>query len=81
MAVAVLKKKDLQSILGALPSFLKLPAHKFWVDYDVEADVLYLSFRKPQRAKDSELLDGGIIVHTDGHEVVGVTIMEASSRG
>lgn len=81
MAVAALKKKDLQSILAALPSFLKLPARKFWVDYDEEADVLYLSFRRPQHAKDSELLDDGVIVHTDGHEVVGVTIMEASSHG
>lgn len=80
MAVATFKKKDIQSVLAALPSFLKLPSHRFWVDYDEEADVLYLSFRKPQRATESEERDDGIIVRTAGGEVVGLTILDASSR-
>ena len=81
MAVATLKKKDLQSVLAALPSFLNLPVRRFWVDYDEDADVLYLSFRKPQGATDSEMDDDGIIVRTRGAEVVGVTILDASTRG
>jgi len=80
MAVETLSKKDLTRILAALPSFLALPRKKFWVDYDEEADVLYLSFQKPQRATDSDLRDDGIIVRTRGAEVVGLTILDASTR-
>jgi uncharacterized protein YuzE len=50
-----------------------------WIDYDAEADVLYLSFRKPQRATDGELRDDGIIVHRRGKKV-GLTIQAASTR-
>ncbi|MFH0812679.1 MAG: DUF2283 domain-containing protein [Pseudomonadota bacterium] len=31
-----------------------------WVDYDKEADVLYISCKRPQRATDSEMLDNGV---------------------
>ena len=48
--------------------------------YDAEADVLYLSFRKPSQAGDSEISDDGIIVRYQGGEVVGVTILNASER-
>jgi uncharacterized protein YuzE len=50
-----------------------------WIDYDAEADVLYLSFAKPQRATDSEMHDDGIIVRR-GKKVVGLTIQDASMR-
>ena len=45
-----------------------------WVDYDVEADVLYLSFRKPQQATDSQL-EGDVIYHYRQGELVGLTII------
>jgi len=48
--------------------------------YDEEADVLYLSFRRPQRATDSEVRDDGIIVRKRGKEIVGLTILDASTR-
>lgn len=80
MAVKSLTKRDLDNILGLLRGLLRLPARRFWVDYDEEADVLYLSFRKPQKATESELRDDGVIVRTRGGEVVGVTILEASAR-
>jgi uncharacterized protein YuzE len=51
-----------------------------WIDYDEEADVLYLSFCKPQKANDSELRDDGIIIHRRGKKVVGLTIQDASTR-
>jgi uncharacterized protein YuzE len=51
-----------------------------WIDDDAEADVLYLSFRRPQRATDSEMRDNGIIVHRRGNQIVGLTILEASTR-
>ena len=42
--------------------------------------VLYISLRKPQRASDSEMRDDGVIVHRHGKRIVGLTILDASSR-
>ncbi len=80
MAVASLSNTDVKNILAALRGIPKAPVRRFWVDYDEGADVLYLSFRKPQRATDSELREDGVIVHTRGREVVGLTILDASKR-
>jgi hypothetical protein len=44
-------KEIIDSCLGLSSELAKLPVKHIWVDYDEEADVLYLSFRKPQRAK------------------------------
>jgi uncharacterized protein YuzE len=78
--IADLQPKDLTRILKAVPQLVRLPAKQMWIDYDTEADVLYLSFSKPQRATDSELRDDGIIVHRRGKKVVGLTIQDASAR-
>jgi uncharacterized protein YuzE len=67
--------------LGQLAPFLtRMPTAKITVDYDREADVLYVSFRRPQKATDSEMLDDGVLIRYRGDEVVGVTILEASKR-
>ena len=80
MAVETLNARDVRSILGNLRVFLRVPFRRYWVDYDEEADVLYLGFRKPQRATDSELTSDGIIVRKRGEEIVGLTILAASKR-
>ena len=72
--------KDIACILRAVPRLVNLPAKQMWIDYDADADVLYLSFCKPQRASDSDLRDDGIIVHCRGKKVVGLTIQDASRR-
>ena len=51
-----------------------------WVDYDKEVDVLYISFRRPQRATDSEMLEEGILLRYKDDELVGITILDASKR-
>ena len=51
-----------------------------WVDYDKEADVLYLSFRKPQRARKTIETDQEVLIRTDGDLIVGITILNASSK-
>lgn len=48
--------KDI-NILESVPYLLNMPSKKMWVDYDDEADVLYISFRKPQHADDSVMED------------------------
>ena len=39
---------ETSDILESVPYFLKLGAKKLWLDYDEEADVLYVSFRRPE---------------------------------
>jgi uncharacterized protein YuzE len=51
-----------------------------WIDYDREADVLYLSFRKPQRATKTIETDDDILIRKDDDKIVGITILNASSR-
>jgi len=48
-----------------------------WIDYDREADVLYISFEKPQRATDSILKDNVLIGKRNG-KIIGLTILNAS---
>ena len=78
--VADLQPKDFARILKAVPRLVNFPAKQLWLDYDAEADVLYLSFSKPQRATDSEMREDGIIVHRRGKKIVGLTIQDASTR-
>lgn len=59
---------------------LQLPVRNVWIDYDKEADVMYVSFRKPQRATKTVEVDEDILVRKDRRTVVGVTILNASSH-
>lgn len=59
---------------------LALPARQMWTDYDSEADVLYVSFRKPQQANDSILEEDGNIYHYRDGELVGITVLNASQK-
>ncbi len=62
------------------PAFLSIPFPHIWYHYDAEADVLYLSFKKPSRADDSELTDDDVIVRYEAGEVIGLTILHASQQ-
>ena len=79
-AVNTVNKEMIDSCLGLSSDLAKLPVKHIWVDYDEEADVLYLSFRKPQRAKKTVERDDDILIRTDGDKIVGITILDASSR-
>ena len=71
---------NLDSVLTVVPQVLQLHQNNVWFSYDEEADVLYVNFKKPSHADDSELLDNGVIVRYEGEEVVGMTIMNASKK-
>ena len=51
-----------------------------WSSYDEEADVLYVNFKKPSHATDSDLTDDDVIIRYEGDVVVGLTILHASKR-
>ncbi|MEB3355348.1 MAG: DUF2283 domain-containing protein [Synechococcales bacterium] len=47
------------------------------IDYDSEADVLYISFQTPQQANDS-ILEENAIYHYRDQELVGITVLRAA---
>ncbi|MFP4347258.1 MAG: DUF2283 domain-containing protein [Desulfococcaceae bacterium] len=53
-----------------------MSARQVWIDYDKEADVLYMSFRKPQRASETVELDDDMLLRKDGEKIVGLTILK-----
>lgn len=83
MATMALKKKTedfVKRCLTMASDIINLPVERMWVDYDREADVLYISFRKPQRARETIETDDDILIRKDGKEIVGLTILHASTR-
>ena len=64
-------------ILNSIPHLLMAPSKKIWVDYDDEADVLYISFYKPQNANDS-LMEGNVVYHYRDDKLVGLTVLRAA---
>jgi uncharacterized protein YuzE len=67
------------NLLKSVPYLLSAPSKQIWTDYDEEADVLYISFRKPQQANDSVLEDSSIY-HYHNEELVGITVLNASAN-
>ena len=67
--------------LALLPQLQEAPQSNVWLSYDAEADVLYINFRQPNRAADSELTDDNVIVrYNERGEIVGFTVLGASQR-
>jgi uncharacterized protein YuzE len=69
-----------ESCLIMANNIMRLHAHKTWIDYDEEADVLYMSFRKPQRANKTIEINEDVLIRKDNNEIVGITIMNASTQ-
>ncbi len=61
-----------------ISDLVKLPEKKVWTDYDEKADVLYVSFGKPQKATDTVPTEEGILVRKKGNKITGFTILAAS---
>ena len=53
---------------------------QIWTTYDKEADVLYLNFKKPSHADDSELTDDDVIIRYEKEKIIGITVLNASKR-
>lgn len=71
------KTINVQKISEIIPNILSMPSKVMWIDYDEEADVLYINFEKPQKATDSKIVND-MIVHYRNRDVVGVTVLHAS---
>lgn len=64
--------------ISDLVQLAKYGKDKLFIDYDEEADVLYVSFGKPQRADDSIHGEDDIIRRKKGNKIIGLTILNAS---
>ena len=71
---------QLSDLLSLVPAVLRAPPRYLWSSYDAEADVLYVNFKKPAHATDSELTDEDVIIRYEGAEIIGYTILHASTR-
>ncbi len=59
---------------------IAISLEKIGLDYDEEADVLYMSFGKPREAKDSVEVEDGVIYRILDNEIVGITITNFKAR-
>ena len=75
-----MREAEVEKVSDLVPHLLGIPRKKIWVDYDEEADVLYVSFKKPSHADDSELAEDDVIIRREKGEVVGITFLNASKR-
>ena len=72
--------ENIEAFLDIVPAVLQAPHKYLWSSYDADADVLYINFKKPSHATDSQLSDDDVIVRYEGDEVIGLTILHASTR-
>ncbi len=80
MTMRTINRDMIDSCVGLSSELARLAVRHIWVDYDKEADVLYLNFRKPQRAKKTVEMEDDVLIRIDDDEIVGITILNASSR-
>lgn len=71
---------DSLPISEILEMFRENSTDEMWFDYDSEADVLYVNFQRPAVADDSEMNEDDTIVRYHKGQVVGFTILNASTR-
>ncbi|MGC8849868.1 MAG: DUF2283 domain-containing protein [Candidatus Bathyarchaeia archaeon] len=59
---------------------ISISLEKIDLDYDEEADVLYISFGKPKEAEDSIEIEDGVIYRIVDNEIMGITITNFKTR-
>lgn len=71
---------DVKEYLKLAPVVRETPHGYLWCSYDEDADTLYVNFKKPSRATDTEITDDDIIIRYEGDDIIGITILHASKR-
>jgi uncharacterized protein YuzE len=71
---------DIEAYLRLVPVIKQASQSTVWLSYNQEAATLYINFKKPSYATDSELMDDDVIVRYESNEVVGFTVLHASQR-
>ena len=60
-----------------VPRLIKFPSRNTNIDFDKEADVLYITFDRTNPATDSEMVDN-VLVRKNKDKIIGLTIMNVS---
>lgn len=60
-----------------VPRLIKFPSRNTNIDFDKEADVLYITFDRTNPATDSEMVDN-VLVRKNKNKIIGLTIMNVS---
>jgi uncharacterized protein YuzE len=76
----ILEKKSLSHLLKAVSHLVHLSRTQMRLDYDEEADVLYVHFEDRPGSTHSRMRDDGLILDYKGRHLVGVTVLDASQR-
>ncbi|OFX26582.1 MAG: hypothetical protein A2033_08810 [Bacteroidetes bacterium GWA2_31_9] len=71
-------KNEINDIVSMIPKFLLWK--NIWTLYDKEADVLYVEFKKPSSADETEMTDDDIIIRYENGEIIGLTVLNAGKR-
>ncbi len=71
-----LNTESIQKILRIAPLIMEMNLSN--IQYDRDADVLYINFEPGREATDSEYLEEGIIIRYADNEIIGITIINAS---
>ena len=71
---------DLIPLLNMVPTVREASDRSVWLNYDFEGDVLYVHCKKPNLATDTELTDNDVILRYNGDELIGMTVLHASTR-
>ncbi|MBM2826695.1 MAG: hypothetical protein HW403_759 [Dehalococcoidia bacterium] len=58
----------------------KLTLEQVQMEYDEDADVLYISFGEPEPADDADVTQEGVVIRTRGSKIVGLTVLNAAKR-
>lgn len=69
---------SVEQYLKFLPAVSQSPGQNVWLSYDAEADVLYVHFRMPSLADDSELTEDDVIIRCAGDDIIGCTVLHAN---
>ena len=80
MAKEVLEERSMHALLKAIAHLVTLPKTHMWLDYDAEADVVYLHFEAKPQSTHIEMRQDGVIMDYKGDRLVGLTILAASHR-
>ena len=78
-----MEKNIINTIQKSLPALFtvikKQKKNYFSVDYDNEADVMYIAFDENKKADDTEVYSDDILVRRRDNDLVGLTVLHASS--
>ena len=78
--MAAVNPVELQRYLNLIPAIQLAPDQHIWLYYDVEADTLYVNFKRPSQATDSELTADDVIIRYEDSAIIGFTVLHASHR-